>query len=160
MSWRTGSGVAGVAIAETFSNVSIDDITTGPSGAGSTSPTKAAMRTQRTTRSHVVSGIAHRRWRLPGRLNARVSSAEAPFLDIGQGGQDDRPDERQDPAQPRPDAALRVEAARPLALPDDRGTLDEGRDGLDRRDGDEGGPRRTRHAARDRGRTRADRWSG
>ena len=46
------------------------------------------------------------------------------------------------PAQTRPDAALGVEAARPLALPDDRGTLDEGRDRLDRRHGDEGRTRR------------------
>ena len=75
---------------------------------------------------------------------------QAPFLDIGQRGQDDRPDQRQDPAQPRPDAALRVEAARPLALADDRGTLDEGRDRLDRRHGDEGRPRGTPRRSRSR----------
>ncbi len=46
------------------------------------------------------------------------------------------------PRSRRPDAALGVEAARSLALADDRGPLDEGRDRLDRRDGDERDPRR------------------
>ena len=96
--------------------------------------------------------------RRPGRPNARDLEREAALLDLGQRRQDDRPDERQDPADPRPQAALRVEAARPLGAHwMTLGPLDHRRD---RFDAWRGRRRRTAargRAVRGRARTRADR---
>ena len=62
---------------------------------------------------------------------------QAALVDIGEGRQDDRADERQDPADPCPHAALGVEASRALALRDDACPLDEAGDRLDGGHGDE-----------------------
>jgi hypothetical protein len=58
------------------------------------------------------------------------------------------------PAHARTDAPFRVEPASALAFGDRRRTVDQGRDGLDRRERDEREPRWDPRAARDR-RTKA-----
>ena len=85
---------------------------------------------------------------------------QAALLDVGQRGDDDRADDRQQAAQPGPDAALRVEAARPLALADGRRALDERRHRLDGRGRDEREARRHAAPFEVEDEARAGRWSG
>src|SRR4051812_18855108 len=60
----------------------------------------------------------------PGPTERPNLEGEAALLDLRQRRQDHGADERQDPAQPGPDAALRVEAAGTLGAGDDGGPLD------------------------------------
>src|SRR3990172_5072878 len=62
---------------------------------------------------------------------------QAALLDVGEGADDDRPDEGQEAAEPGAEAALGVKAASSLALADDPGSLHEPRYGLDGRPGHE-----------------------
>ena len=80
---------------------------------------------------------------------------EAALLHVGERRDDHRPHDRQQPAQPRAQAALGVEPTRPLALRDRRRPLDERRDGFERRDATNanrgGTPRRSRSSTKARG---------
>ena len=65
-------------------------------------------------------GIGHRPQEMAASRPAECPrlQGEAPFLDVGERGDDDRPHDRQQATQSSPEAALRVQAAGPLTLAD------------------------------------------
>ncbi len=113
-----------------------------PSTLATIAPTRASRRTR--AEGQLTRGVRDPPEEMPpaGPPERPHLQGEAPLLHLGQRRQDHRPDERQEAAQPRPDAALRVEPARPLGAGDDVRPLDHRRDRLERGQGDEREPRR------------------